>query len=276
MKNVRMFKFGDIVIKSGVKSGYLLTERPNTETGNVTQNVINYIDTDGADYRDVFFAPRDFEVKGAILFWSEAEKLTLKHKLITACNPKNKMDLSYFNGRDFYYAQAMAAALPEFGEEMRGVLPFVISMRIPGFYWLSNKEIANNVFIVTKLLRSAFTLPTVFSTRVNRAVIVNDGGAQSYPTFTIVCNEDADVPEIKIENKTTGKMIKLIYTAALGEIITINHEDCVVTSSVNGNIIKYVAADSDFFAYEPGLNDIECNLPGASVTSRYRCRYLGV
>ena len=276
MKRMRLFKIGSVTIKSGTRKGYLLTERPNTETGSVTQNIHNYVDMDGAEYSDIFFAPRTFEIKGAILFDNTAEKLALKRKLIAECNPKAKINLSYFNGREYYCAPAIAMALPEFGEEMNGVLPFMISICLPGFYWLSANEIKNNIYKRTNTLKSPFILPMVFSERINQARINNNGEVATYPIFNITCNEDIGATGITIKNNTTQKHITIDYAAEQGETITVNHEEATVTSSTNGNIIKYVTADSDFFTLEPGLNEIESMIPGATVTSLHRCRYLGV
>ena len=274
MAKIRMFRFGGITIQSDIKSGFLLTEKPNTDGGNVTQNSINYIDTDGAEYKDTYFAPRDFDIKGAILFNNDAGKFQLKHRLVAACNPKKEMDLFYYNGNEKFYATAMTAALPEFGEEMNGILPFCISMRIPGFYWMSEKETSCNVFERTKLLKSSFTLPIKFSMRTSETKITNSGDVDALPSFKIICNETPELSEIKINNLTTRKYIYLKYQATKGEIITIDCEKCTVKSSTKGNILNSVTADSEFFTYTPGQNDISCNLPGTAVISTHRCRYL--
>lgn len=281
----RMFRFNDIVISSGkgkMEYGFLLTEKPNTDSGNITCNEKNYIDTDGADYGDIYFAPRDFDIKGAILARNNAEKNRLRQRLIAACNPKQTIELFYNNGFQKFYAPAMTTALPEFGEEMPGILPFIIPMRIPGFYWLSEGEEKNNIFIRTKEIKNTFQLPMKFSTRQSEASIYNYGDVATAPIFKIVCQEKSSLSQIKLENTTTEKQICLQYQVeqddgetGVNETITIDCENCSVTSSKNGNILNCITADSEFFLLEVGCNDIKCTLPGAIVSSTHRHRYLG-
>lgn len=277
MAKKRRFRFGSVVIESNVKQGFLLTEKPNTEGGSVTQNTVNYIDTDGASYSDIYFAPRSFDIKGAILFDSESEKFALKHRLIASCNPKKETELFYYNGHGNYYALALPQALPDFGEEMNGILPFGISMVLPGFYWLSESDVKHNIFKRTKNIRGTFTLPHVLSFRTNTTNVINSGDVPAPPLFEMTCNEESeDLNEITIQNHTTKQFIRLAYTAAKGERIFVDCDACTVTSSVSGNIIDCMTADSDFFLYAIGANTIECTAANLVITSAHKNRHLGV
>lgn len=276
MAKHRRFRFGSVVIESDIGHGYLLTEQPNTESGSVTQNTVNYIDTDGASYSDTYFAPRSFDIKGAILYDSEAEKFAMKKRLIASCNPKRETDLFYQNGGGRYYALARTQALPDFGEEKNGILPFGISMVLPGFYWLSESDTKHNIFKRTKNITGTFTFPRVFSFRTNTESVINGGDVAAPPLFEITCNENATLEEICIHNHTNNQFLKIHHSAIKGEKILIDCEDCTITSSLSGNIINHITADSDFFFYETGANDIRCTAPNLVITSKHKERYLGV
>ena len=278
---MRYFKFEDITIRSNTGKGYLLTEKPNTEFGDVNKNEINYIDTDGSMIKDVYFQPRSIDINGHILADSQAELEILKRKLICSCNPKNDIELIYFNGVRKYYALAKPTSLPDFGEQRGWNIEFIVYFTIPRFYWLSEGEIQNNVFARKDILKTPFEFPTMFTTRTKKAIIVNDGDVETPCIFDIYSSNMAakqNTPSIKLINNTTNKYIELIHTIQRGEVITINTESAPITSNINGNLITEVTPDSIFFTLVRGVNDIEAILSDTSavVVSRHRCQYMGV
>lgn len=54
------------------------------------------------------------------------------------------------------------------------------------------------------------------------------------------------------------------------------NDEYTVRSSINGNIVKHLTEDSEFFNIEKGYNLIECNSQQVSAVARYRERFLGV
>ena len=278
---MRYFKFEDITIRSNTGKGYLLTEKPNTEFGDVNKNELNYIDTDGSTIKDVYFQPRSIDINGHILADSQSELESLKRKLICACNPKNDVGLTYFNGAGKYYALAKPTSLPDFGEQRCWNIEFIVYFTIPRFYWLSEGEIQNNVFARNNILKTPFEFPTLFTERTNTAIIVNDGDVETPCVFDIYLSDAVSArsaQSIKIINNSTNKYIELFHSIQQGEIITINTEDATITSNLNGNLITEVTPDSIFFTLARGANDIEAVLSNtnAVVVSKHRCRYMGV
>ncbi len=114
------------------------------------------------------------------------------------------------------------------------------------------------------------------------------GTWMSYPTFILV----GPLTDVVITNSTTGEVIDISsYTMVIGETVTINLEygNKSINSSINGNLIRYLASASDFatFHIEPapkapgGVNSISIVCAGvdenqSSVQMSYYTRYIGI
>ena len=133
------------------------------------------------------------------------------------------------------------------------------------------------MFEVVSNLSTTFTLPIVFSERTNTVDIQNLGDVDSPCVLEIVFEESKTDATIKVENVTTEKSITIECDVTVGEVITVDTEKSTITSSVQGNIMKFITADSDFFLLKKGLNSIEVTCDAILVISAtYRYRYLGV
>lgn len=271
----RYIKIGDITI--GQRNKFIFGELSGVEAGNVRRDAVQYIDTDGEEYNNVYFNPKNIEISGHIMAGSLEEMERLKRQLIKACSPKEETDMYYFNGVNTYYARARGDSLPEFGKRLAPSwkLPFVAYMVIPSFYWLSQSDIQTNIFTEMPLLKNSSVLPCKFSERVSAATVVNDGDVPAFPVIKIEC-EVQNVGDIILKNNTTGKELILEYTMTPGETVTADMKEMTVYSSVGGNIIDSVKYISDFWSYECGVNEVSCESSLLHVYSLHRNCYMGV
>lgn len=270
----RYFKFKNIKISDFGE--YILQSVTNIETGNSVKRKVEYIDTDGIEYKDIYYTERTFEISGHIKANNEIEMVTLKRKLIKACSLKKEFQLEYFNRKDRYIANCFFTTLPTFEKRKKWWLPFKLYLSIPSFFWQSYREFYPDLFIYKDTVKDKFTLPCVFTERIDGAVIYNHGDCETFPIFEIVNESEVSNSSILILNKTLGKKIFVNYSLSNGETVIIDTFNSTVTSNLNGNITPKISLDTVFFPFEIGKNEIECVSIGNLVRARYRERFLGV
>ena len=272
--NNRWFKFKNIKIAR--YGEYVLTGVSNLETGTAERRKINYIDTDGSSYDDIWYNERPFEISGMIYALDEKTMVRLKRKLIQACSLKESFRLKYFNREKTYSAECYFDKLPTFEKRQEWYLPFKLYLTIPGFYWQSEYESKLSLFEYEDNVTDTFTLPCVFTDVKNQMRILNSGDVETYPTFIVKHENDVEDGRIIVINETSGKTITLNYKTSSGETITIDTSQQTAMSNINGNITGNVDINTDFFCLLKGINDIKCISPGNTVAIRFYKNYLGV
>lgn len=269
---MRQIKFNGICISD--RSEYMLTSINGQDTGAAVFQRTEYVDMDGADYVNPLYSPRPLEVYGTIFAETARDLDRLKRKLMTACNAKRDIDLYYDNGYKLYYAKAIVEQLPSFVKVNNCTCEFVVYITVPRFYWLAASASQQYVFYRMDKISGSFTLPCVFTERLSRSVVKNGGDVPVYPIFTLVC--EASVDSVTVQNHTNDGIITLNRSLTAGESIEIDCENGKVTSSISGNILNSITADSDFFALDCGENDIECTATGVTLSAQFNERFVGV
>lgn len=265
-KNIKIASYGD----------YILTGVSNLETGSASCRKINYIDTDGSAYKDIWYNERLFEISGIIKAYDEKTMVKLKRKLIQACSLKESFRIKYFNREETYSAECYFDKLPTFGTRQQWFLPFKLYLTIPGFYWQSAGMHSKRILKYTDKVISEFTLPCVFTSFESLANVSNSGDVDTYPILTITCEAPGKSSTISITNKTTGQTIKLDYQTSDKEVITIDTLNQTATSNLKNNITRHITIDSEFFSLNPGNNVIECISAGNMISVQYYENFLGV
>jgi len=273
---MKYIKIGNIRITTRSREGYLLTAAPDTSSGDVQTNVINYAGCDGEEIKDIYFKSRSFSVEGYIFSNSERGYHMLRRKLIHELIPKKEYELEYYDGSNTYKAVAVLDGNVTFGRVIgRKNGSFLLNVTIPGFYFKSKKRTFVKVYQRQNLITGSFTLPAVFTTRVSEATVLNKGDVPAFPVFTLSCIS-VEGNAISITNDTTNEKILLNYTPTVGEVITIDCENFKIESNINGNIIKHLSADSVFFLIGTGNVSLSCQTHGVLVSVELFERYSGV
>ncbi len=116
------------------------------------------------------------------------------------------------------------------------------------------------------LICHEFTLPCVFTERITRKNVINDGDVNVEPVLrfynsgthvgTETQTEDFGV---EVVNHTTGKTLKLSCNTEPGEVIEVDIPSRKITSNHRGNLIAVLASESFLsdFLLPTGCNDIE-------------------
>ncbi len=119
------------------------------------------------------------------------------------------------------------------------------------------------LFLRRDLIQGQMTLPCVFTERVSRKVMINQGAIRVEPVILLHCskqnNTEADSDNLSVINHRTGQKIELLYTMQPGETVTIDIPNRQVTSNLTGDITAQLTPDSflsDFWL-EPGENLLE-------------------
>lgn len=269
----RAFRFKDIEITNGGE--YVLEGTSNLETGSATKRKVSYTDTDGTEYRDIFYSERVFEIKGYITARNETAMVQAKRRLIAACSLKESFRLEYFNRDKAYSAECYFDKLPTFETRKQWYLPFKLYLTIPGFYWQSRVAYQFKLLSYHDEVLDTFTLPCVFTSFSREAEVYNGGDVEAYPVFTITCEHPGRAERLILVNDTSGKAITINYAPEEGEVITVNSMYQTIRSSIKGSITGAATLDSDFFAVAPGHNYIKCEGDGNKIVMEFYENYLG-
>lgn len=270
----RYFKFKDVEITNGGE--YVLVGTSNLETGSATKRKINYTDTDGTEYRDIFYSERVFEISGIIMADDEEAMVQAKRRLIAACSLKDRFRLEYCNRDKVYSAECYFDKLPTFEVRKKWCLPFKLYLTIPGFYWQSRVAYKFNLLSYHDEVIDSFTLPCVFTSYSKEAEVYNNGDVETYPIFTITCETPGQTNRIIVKSMTSGKTITINYVPEKDEVITISSMYQTIRSSIKGNITGAATIDSEFFSVLPGHNHIACEGDGNKIVMEFYENYLGV
>ncbi len=271
-------KIGNFEISSASKR-IMLRSVQDSASGSVSRKETQYAGFDGAEYSDITLNPRMVAVNGTLFGESIGDVQKLKDELQRACNPLEKAEIYYNNGDKEYYAEAYASGLPTYEKLNNNTYRFIVYLDLFAFWWLSPSEINEGVFVRENNIKGSLSLPQPFTVRAQGAVIYNNGSI-AVPLVIDISIHEAFAETLVIRNATYDLSIVIEdYTFLEGEIISINMgtgDEYTIKSSLNGNIIKHLSEESEFFKLEKGYNRLECARVGISVVARYRERFLGV
>ncbi len=269
----RYIKIGDI--KIGKKQKYVFEDIEGVAGGDINYQEDVFAETDGAEYSQIAFKPRNLTIKGTIIASSKEELQELKRALISACNPKKELDIYYHNGFNEYYAKGMADGMPAFAKRRKTTMDYVVYIKIPSFFWLTNSDIVTGIYTVTGRLDRNFTFPGAFSVRIDSNVVINDGEEEAFPVIVLSC-ETPNADPIILSNDTQNKTLYLDYTMTAGETITIDMYNRSVLSSINGSLLNHLSRTDNFWSIGAGQNVIRVSTTYITATMYHRNRYIGV
>ena len=274
-------KIGDFLISSADKR-IMLTSVSDSGSGNVARKETSFPGYDGNEISDITYTSRAIMVHGTLFGDSVEDVEELKMKLRYACNPLEKTEIYYHNGAKEYYAEAYPSSLPTFSKLNNHTYQFIVYLDLNAFWWLSPSEIRKGVFVREDNIKGQLSFPQAFTVRHQGAEIYNNGAVAT--PLEIDISVLSDFKESLIIRNTTYDLSVVIedYSFTSGEIISLNmgvNDEYTIKSSLNGNIVKYLTEDSEFFRLEKGYNLIECGNDTAlalSIVLRYRERFPGV
>ena len=114
-------------------------------------------------------------------------------------------------------------------------------------------------------IENSFTLPCVFTERIQRVKLINNGHKKTQLKVILYCEASA-TGAVKLINYTTNESFSLNYPMRTGEKVIIDFVERTISSNISeeennyGNLLTYMASDSflSSFNLAIGENDIEC------------------
>ena len=131
-----------------------------------------------------------------------------------------------------------------------------------------------NLFSRTKLIKTSFVLPTMFTRRESKADIFNTGDTKCEPVFEILSRSDNESGNVILDNLTTDTRLVVEHTMKQNERVMVDIKNRTVISDSNGEILGAISEDSFLsdFLLEKGRNTIlVTNESGGEIT--VRCRF---
>lgn len=244
-------------INFSVMSKFVCSTCKGINEGIVNRRKINYIDTDGAEYVDDLYDERTITLEGYIAAASDTELERARCDLTRICNGKNRGKFVWSGKTKRYFTDAIGE-LPEFGDRVGNVLPFVCTFIAYDFYWKDDKITSAAIASFEDHIKSTFTFPLVFTTKKSKADILNNGDIEADVLITISCKETSGTDGVlKIYNHTTGKQMILNHNIVAGEVIKIDTKNCDITTTGSSNLLSKMDPSSEFFKLALGLNTLE-------------------
>lgn len=268
----RFIKFNGLTI--GDRKPFVLLSIDDLNSGSTSKNTITYADTDGSVFTDILFKERTFTVNGTLIADNDFDFVNYRRKLLSACNLKKKFNLEYFNRKNSYFADCYVDEMPTLGNRIGWTCSFSITFVIPSFYW-NSYEHTESISVQQNEVLTTFTLPCVFTSGTTIKDIINEGDCETYPVFTIVCENAPETSYLEITNNTIGKKIRVNQSMSVGDKLLIDCENCTVTYNAS-NIINKITLDSAFFELVDGINNISCDVSGCNAQITWKSRFFGV
>lgn len=224
---------------------------------------------------------REISLTGYIIEDVEANK----RQLLRLVTPLRPFELLVDDKKIVCYANTtpqFTYAYPEFN---KSIVKFMIEAYCPQPCFTNrNKTVANlalwngNFSFPLKLSASGIAIGTKTVSTI--ADIENNGDIETGMIVEFTAKSSLKNPSIL--NVNTREFIKINKTMTANETITINtnYGEKSVISSVSGNILNLLDAESTFLQLSRGINtikyDAESNLNGLVVTMYYYEKFLGV
>ena len=210
-----------------------------------TRNVASYADIVGQNKLSETVNARTITIKGDIKSTAPQSILT---RMMRILNGTGTLKMRFGSKR-----RSIKADCTEFDISDRNgaYQPFIIQFICDYPYFSDINSTQIHVFNVQKRLKTAFSLPCVFSTRTAEKDILNKGDVICEPILDITAMTSGEENgSIIIANETTAQTIKLNYKPIKDEVVTVDIEKRKITSSVNGDIVYSLDDDSylsDFY-----------------------------
>ena len=109
------------------------------------------------------------------------------------------------------------------------------------------------------LVSGTFTLPCVFTKRVEGGTLINSGDVISEPVITVICNGASETEaSLVIKNKDTGAKIDLKKSFAEGDTVTIDTQNAEIYDQNGNSLLSYISNDTYIseFVLKKGENEI--------------------
>ena len=138
---------------------------------------------------------------------------------------------------------------------------FAVQFQADYPYFMDFDATITPLFSQKNLVTDTFTLPCVFTTRLQNGIVNNTGDKYIYPTIVIKAwgTATSATGDITIKNTTTGAIIKINKVLEDNEIITIDLATRKIKSNVDDDITNDISDDTDLskFYYVLGENAVE-------------------
>lgn len=257
----------------GFDSPYVLSATEGFCGGEVSRNLLEFMDTDGAAVDSSFYEPRIVTVKGFIRAPNSLETASLRKRLTNLLNCKEEGVLEYICDTGRYQSAATPEALPTFGTQLQNILPFVIYFMLPAFYWQGLPICQHDILKTDPNLIFPFTFPDYFGLVTTRGNVMNNGAVPA-PCVIRIWGSSASINTfslsqgLEVINHTTKTHLLINYDITSDEVITIDTEKPSIVSNISGNILNRIdfGESGEYSDYTtdvamkllPGVNDIEC------------------
>lgn len=232
-------------IVMGADSDLRIIEIDGVGFATKTRNVASYSGIAGQNKLSETVNARTITIKGDIKSTAPQSVLTRMMKIL---NSTGTLKMRFGSKRRSIKADCTEC---DIADRNGAYQPFIIQFICDYPYFSDINSTQVHVFDIQRKLKTAFSLPCVFSTRIAEKDILNKGDVVCEPIFyiTAVSVGESD-GNIIIANESTAQKIVLAYKPARGEVITVDIENRTVKSSVNGDIIYSLDDDSylsDFY-----------------------------
>lgn len=239
---------------------YQVQEMNGLEQVIAVSQSIKYIKTPGQKTLSKTPEPRTIEIQGRINITGIQRRLWTDKLLKVFDNTVEgtlKLDMWGKRRRIKCYPDSCVISEPS----KTGKSAFLITLLCDDPYFADWEDVEVALFSRTDKINGTFRLPMVFTERIAGGTAINRGTVPTEPIIIITAGAvgTGQTKGVLIENKTTGKDIRLNYASVEDEIITINVAERRIKSNINGDITRYkpISYKLSDFTFAVGINEIK-------------------
>ena len=241
--------FGEFTLSGSGKEDASICEIEGLELGTKQRNLNQYIGEDGVFESSSQYIQRVITISGDIKINEDYHKRVQNIARILS----DKCTL-YIENKEINRKITVNAATLSFGKRNSAYQTYVIQLTCDYPHFEDVEETVIYIFRKEKLLSKESTLPCMLCQRISEGEIINEGDLKIYPKIVKTKLDDNIAQRnIKIMNLSLGKELILNKSMVRGEEIVIDIKNRMITSSIEGNILKTL----DLYS---SLSDMWCDV----------------
>lgn len=244
----------------------------------------------GNTYVGQRFEPREIDIDGKIKDLDKADQLTLRREALRILNPELEGTLYYHYGEYSKRIGAKVKGSPKFSHKSLSQ-DFSITFICLDPFWRDSYDTQEELaqwmgeWSFPCAIEEDDATDMVFARQRSSLIVSIDNVGDVSTGLKIVFTATASVTNPYLYSIDTGKQMKINYTMATGDTITVDgaygHKSITLRSNgVESNIFRYMDPDSEFLPLDVGTNTFRYGADSGEAALEaliyYSPKYLGV
>lgn len=245
-----------------VSTGFIRQEKGGFSIPDFDRLIVRSPLQDGGTYVDSYFMPRKWSLNLYVVAATQLEYEAKMRLLGRLFNPKDAgyLQLVDENGTN-YYLYGRLSAPPTVSNYHVSHSQVLLQFESADPYFYGDSTYYNfNIAAPATAMKIAFAIPFAITPDNSSITIENTGYVASWP-IVVISGGGSGVTNARLENITNGGYLEYSAALAAGDHLTVDMG--LRTAVLDAGTNVFASLDGNFWALEPGINNIHITLGGS-------------